>query len=199
MYNSDAGRDKAALHSKFGEGLAILVALGLLNAAYPLVFVNHISTPELALQAHNEIVECVGASGLVGGQAIDKALAKEADLIDFSIEETKDETEGDLRKSFLIRLSFRVGAILAGADYPDLANISRFAELFSIIYTLSDDLTDVEKGDRVENEENEQEVIQTNLSNLAEEAKSVLVENFPSNEARSCLIQMTEYLAERGV
>lgn len=197
MYNADSGRGKVALHLKVGEGLAILVALGLLNASYPLVFVNHIAMPERALQAHREIVECVGASGLVGGQAIDKALAKNVELIDFSIDESKDESPGNLRNSVLMRLAFRVGAILAGADYPDLANVSRFAELLSIIYALSDDLTDFENGS--DNSENNQEkdVIQNNLDNLAEEAKSVLVENFPSNEARSCLIQLTEYLVER--
>jgi len=35
------------------------------------------------------------------------------------------------------------------------------------------------------------------LKKIIEEAKLILVENFPANEARSCLIQLTDYLAER--
>jgi hypothetical protein len=47
-----------------------------LNASYNLVFVNHKNSPQQAIQAHFEIVECVGAAGMVGGQSVDLALAK---------------------------------------------------------------------------------------------------------------------------
>ena len=75
MDNSRTRRGKPALHEKYSQGLAILVALGLLNAAYGLVFVNHSNLPERALRAHAEVVECVGAGGMVGGQSIDLAMA----------------------------------------------------------------------------------------------------------------------------
>lgn len=70
MDNSTERLGKQPLHEEYNEGLAILVALGLLNAAYGLVFVNHLAQPERVIAAHSEIVECVGASGMVGG-AID--------------------------------------------------------------------------------------------------------------------------------
>ena len=35
------------------------------------------------------------------------------------------------------------------------------------------------------------------LQSLAEETKRVLIENFPASDARSCLIQLTDYIAER--
>src|SRR6201999_960594 len=76
MDNANKRRGKTSLHEKFGEGLAILVALGFLNASYGLVFVNHHGLPERAMQAHAEIVECVGAAGMIGGQAVDLALAQ---------------------------------------------------------------------------------------------------------------------------
>ncbi|MDQ3089298.1 MAG: polyprenyl synthetase family protein, partial [Acidobacteriota bacterium] len=41
MDNADKRRGKTSLHEKFGEGLAVLVAIGFLNASYALVFVNH--------------------------------------------------------------------------------------------------------------------------------------------------------------
>jgi geranylgeranyl diphosphate synthase type II len=182
MHNADAGLGKTAVHRIFGEGLALLAALGLLNASYPLVFVHHIEMPERALQAHQEIAECVGASGLVGGQTLAKNYKKNI----------KREPSENLRTSGLIRLAMRIGAILAGADYHDLANLSRFAELFSDVYGLSVELNDSEKGSSQQKENK-----RTKLHNLAGEAKSILVGDFPSNEARSCLIQLTEFLAER--
>lgn len=178
-------RKNISLGEKYGEGLAVLVALSLLNAAYPLVFVNHIGMPERAMQAHAEIVECVGASGLVGGQTIDLKMAKGAQEDDFAddfyIESTKN-----LKTSALMRLALRVGAILAGADYLDSANLARFAGFFGDAFQISEDLENSPINDSMQNQ----------LNNLVEEAKRFLIENFPSNEARSCLIQLMEYLAE---
>ncbi len=201
MDNSSERRGKTSLHEKFGEGLAILVAIGFLNASYGLIFVNHREMPERAMQAHAEIVECVGASGMVGGQSIDLALAKGAGVIKHSDFET--ESIRNLKTSALMRLALRIGAILAGANYLELANLSRFAELLGDAYQLSDDLIDFEEdGELFETNKtfaiNEgQDSARLKLKTIVEEAKRVLVENFPSNEARSCLIQLTDYLTER--
>lgn len=200
MDNASERRGKTSLHEKFGEGLAILVAIGFLNASYGLVFVNHNGTPERAIQAHAEIVECVGAAGMVGGQSVDLALAQSAS----GNKNTDAESESikNLKTSALVRLSLRVGAILAGANYLELAKLSRFAELFGDAYQLSDDLIDLEEDSEIFKENKnfanqENEAARLRLKTLIEEAKRILIENFPSNEARSCLIQLTDYLAER--
>lgn len=201
MDNSNERRGAASLHEKFGEGLAILVAVGFLNAAYGLVFVNHNGMPERAMQAHAEIIECVGASGMVGGQSVDLALAKSAganDKTDYEFESIRN-----LKTSALMRLALRLGAILAGANYLELANLSRFAELLGDAYQLSDDLIDLEEDSELFRSRktfaiNEgQNAARLKLNTIVKEARRVLVENFPSNEARSCLIQLTDYLAER--
>ncbi len=201
MDNSNERRGKTSLHEKFGEGLAILAAIGLLNASYNLVFVNHTTMPDRAMAAHAEIVECVGASGMVGGQSIDLALAKGAGVIKHSEFET--ESIRNLKTSALMRLALRIGAILAGANYLELAHLSRFAELLGDAYQLSDDLLDLEEdGELFEAKttyalNQNQATANLKLITIIEEAKRVLIENFPSNEARSCLIQLTDYLAER--
>ncbi|MBA3634709.1 MAG: polyprenyl synthetase family protein, partial [Acidobacteria bacterium] len=41
MDDSNERRGKTSLHEKFGEGLAVLVGIGFLNAAYNLDFFNH--------------------------------------------------------------------------------------------------------------------------------------------------------------
>ncbi|MCY7347524.1 MAG: polyprenyl synthetase family protein [Pyrinomonadaceae bacterium] len=205
MDNSNERRGKTSLHERYGEGLAVLVAVGFLNAAYGLVFVNHNGMPERAMAAHAEIIECVGAAGMVGGQSVDLALAKEAQTADANRNSnTEYESIRNLKTSALMRLALRVGAILAGANYLELAHLSRFAELLGDAYQLSDDLIDLEEDAAIfaENQKtfaisSGREAANLKLKRIVEDAKRILIENFHSNEARSCLIQLTDYLAER--
>jgi geranylgeranyl diphosphate synthase type II len=199
MDNAPERRGKTSLHEKYSEGLAILAALGLLNASYGLVFVNHHELPERAMQAHAEIVECIGASGMVGGQSLDLALAKGASSND-SIEQ---ESSRNLKTSALMRLALRLGGILAGADYLQLSALSRFAELLGDAYQLGDDLLDLqEDGEIFEGRQTfalsyGTETAHLRLKTLTDEAKRILTEHFAPGEARTNLIQLTDYLAER--
>lgn len=203
MDNADERRGKTSLHEKYGEGLAVLAAIGFLNASYGLVFVNHKEMPERAIRAHAEIVECVGAAGMVGGQSVDLALAKSANSNDFSKEDYTFESVRNLKTSALMRLALRVGAVLAGANHLELKNLSRFAGLLGDAYQLSDDLLDLEEDSKLFGlnkpfaVDKGQDAARLKLKSIIDEAKRVLIENFPPNEARSCLIQLTDYLAER--
>jgi len=159
--------EQQTLDEKFGGSMATLVGLSLLNTAYPLVFANHSGTPERAFAAHSEVVECVGAAGLIGG-----------------IETNSDSTKPsvDAKFSAHIRLAMRLGAILSDANYLELANISRFAELLGETYQ--------NKSDSKGNEADGIRLIAT-----TDVATRILIENFSSNEARTCLIQLTEKIA----
>lgn len=200
MDNARERRGKTSLHEKFGESLAILVAISFLNASYSLVFVNHAGLPERAMAAHAELVECIGANGMIGGQSMDLALAKGANNgSDFETESIRN-----LKTSALMRLSLRVGAILAGASHLDLVALSRFAALLGDAYQLSDDLLDLEEDGEIFSENQKtfainqgKEKAKIQLNRTIEEAKRILIENFPPGEARTCLIQLTDYLAER--
>lgn len=202
MDNARERRGKTSLHEKFGEGLAILVAIGFLNASYGLVFVNHVNLPERAMLAHAEIVECIGASGMIGGQSVDLALAKGEGGNNSSNEAF--ESVRNLKTSALMRLSLRVGAILAGASHFDLVTLSRFAELLGDAYQLKDDLIDIEEDSEIFSDEQKTFAIEKGkksanlqLQKVIEEAKRILIEDFSPSEARSCLIQLTDYLTER--
>lgn len=196
-------RGKTSLHERFGEGLAVLVALGFLNAAYGLVFVGQSGAPARAIAAHAELVECVGASGMVGGQSVDLALAKSASASDFSPTNYNYESIRNLKTSALMRLAVRVGAISAGARRDELKNLSRFAALLGDAYQLSDDLLDLEEDAGVFDANKTfagsfgRDAARAKLENLISEAKQILIENFPSSDARICLIELTDYLAER--
>ncbi|MGI9035340.1 MAG: polyprenyl synthetase family protein [Pyrinomonadaceae bacterium] len=203
MDNAPERRGKPALHEKFGAGLAILAALGLLNAAYGLVFVNHYNLPERAMQAHAELVECVGAAGMVGGQSIDLAMAKAANSTDESLNDFSFESNRNLKTSALIRLALRVGAILAGADYAQLNSLSGFAALLGDAYQLGDDLLDLQEDEAIFETRKTlalnfgRETAEMRLKNLVAAARKILLDNFSPSPARSHLIQLTEYLAER--
>ncbi len=201
MDNAPERRGKTSVHEKFGEGLAVLVAIGFLNVSYGLIFVNHANLLERAMLAHAELVECIGAAGMLGGQSVDLALAKGV-----AAGENSDNFEAvrNLKTSALMRLSLRVGAILAGASQLDLATLSRFAGLLGDAYQLSDDLIDLEEDGAIFGDEQKtfainegKQMASLKLQKTVEEAKRILVENFPPSEARTCLLQLTDYLAER--
>lgn len=204
MDNSPQRRGKTSLHEKFGEGLAVLVGLGFLNASYNLVFVNHSNTPERAIQAHAELVECVGASGMVGGQAVDLALAQGASVNDFSAQTYESESIRNLKTSALMRLALRVGAILAGANADRLDALSHFAELLGDAYQLSDDLIDLDEDGEIFSRNQTtftlkqgREAAQAKLKTMIEDAKEILIDNFEPSAARNNLEQLADYLAER--
>lgn len=200
MDNAAERRGQTSLHEKFGEGLAVLVAIGFLNASYGLVFVNHANLPERAMLAHAELVECIGASGMVGGQSVDLALATGA-----AAGSTADsESIRNLKTSALMRLSLRVGAILAGASPLDLVKLSRFAELLGDAYQLGDDLIDLDEdagifvsAQKTLAGSEGRTLAERRLRNTIDDAKRILIENFPAGEARSCLVQFADYLADR--
>jgi geranylgeranyl diphosphate synthase type II len=203
MDNSNERRGKTSLHEMYGEGLAVLVAIGFLNAAYNLVFVNHKNSPERAIEAHFEIVECVGAAGMVGGQSVDLALAKGTNSNDSLTVDYDFETVRNLKTSALMRLALRVGAILAGANHQELTHLSRFAGLLGDAYQLSDDLLDLEEDAQMFSvnktfaADKGLDLAQSKLQTIVEEAKQILIENYSPTEARDCLIQLTDYLAKR--
>lgn len=197
-------RGKTSLHDKFGEGLAVLVGLGFLNASYGLVFVNHSNQPERAIRAHAELVECIGAAGMVGGQAVDLALAQGAGSGDSGAQNYESESVRNLKTSALMRLALRVGAILAGANDHQLNALSIYAELLGDAYQLGDDLLDLEEDGEIFSQnqttfalEKGRDAAQLKLKKMVEEAKGILIDNFAPSIARDNLEQLTDYLAER--
>src|SRR5436853_2132599 len=135
MDNAVERRGKPTLHQRYGEGLAVLVAIALLNASYRL-FVNCEDTKSAAtLLALGEIVNCI--EGQIRGQTLD--IAQSASNIVLA----ELETVRNLKATALIRLALRLGPILTGTDQHHLEVLSAFADLLGEAYQLSDDITDV--------------------------------------------------------
>lgn len=202
----DAGerRGKTSLHARFGEGLSVLVGLGLLNASYGLVFVGRAAEPERAMRAHAEIVECVGSAGMVGGQAVDLAAAQSAGAGGLSGGDHTTESIRNLKTSALMRLALRVGAILAGADAVHLDAFSRFSALLGDAYQLGDDLLDLEEDGEIFKDkpatfalQTDGETVRARLKSLVGEAKEILYDGLAPSAARANLAELADYLAQR--
>jgi geranylgeranyl diphosphate synthase type II len=202
MDDAATRRGRPALHRKYGEGVAILVAINLMNAAFGLVIANAVPYPESGPLACEELIECVGPNGMLGGQAID--LAARVGALPTSSEEFLEESR-NRKTSALIRLSLRLGAILVGAPSERLLALSQFAELLGNAYQLIDDMLDVEEdaprprvaqlAERPAAEHVEDTA--TKVSALLEQAKQAVVNEFGQTRHSKLLCEVADYVGRR--
>lgn len=205
MDDATERRGKESLHRHYGEALAVLVALGLMNASYGLVFENERVEREKSIAAHREIVACIGTSGMVTGQSFDlaanrnKAGGSNKDGFDF-------DAVRNLKTSALMRMALRVGAILSGANARQLDALSNFAELLGQAYQISDDVLDLtEDAALSRNEriaatsavEHGADDARRRVASFITQAKNVLADEFGQNEPAQLLSQIADYIAAR--
>lgn len=193
-------RGRAALHMRYGEGIAILVALALMNASYGLISGGTKAVARNAA-AHNEVVECIGSHGMIAGQYLDmSSVAPTASGVGIG-------GACNLKTSALIRLSLRIGAILSGATAEQLEALRRFAGLLGDAYQLSDDILDIKEDASLTLTiqrrptavmDKGMEDAKRSLSILLEEAKTTVLTTFDSNPASSLLCDITDYMGERS-
>ncbi|GAC1446376.1 MAG: polyprenyl synthetase family protein [Pyrinomonadaceae bacterium] len=198
-------RGKESLHRRYGEALAVLVALGLMNASYPLVFENERIEKEKAIAAHHEIVACIGTGGMVTGQAVDLAVNRN-DRNGSSEDGFDFDAVRNLKTSALMRMALRVGAILSGANAQQLNTLSNFAELLGQAYQISDDVLDLTEDaalafdERIAataaNKRGADEARRRVASHIAQ-AKKLLSNEFGENQPTRLLSQMADYIAAR--
>lgn len=132
-------RGHACLHLRYGEGLAIIVALALMNASYRVVASRAPRDTAAGQRAFRELTDCIGAQ--IAGQA--------ADLTP-SLTRTADERSGDgavrhWKTSGLLRLALTLGPTLSGARSSDVAALSRFGRLLGEAYQTLDDARDIDE------------------------------------------------------
>jgi len=118
-------RGSAAIHLVFGEDIALLAALALLNQAYALLGCNRCLLAEAAA--------CIGSNGMIGGQALDLA-AKSADSVSF--------TSRNRKTSALMRLTLVAGAMACEASPDVVEALARAGEDLGEAYQVCDDLSD---------------------------------------------------------
>lgn len=137
MDDADVRRNRHALHLVYGEGVAVLAAVALLNQSYALLSDAACGGDGAAaggalLRAASR---CVGSDGMVGGQVVD--LETRAGAAD-------DEALAcrDLKTVALMRLMMTAGALACGACVEETSTLSDFGECFGRAYQVCDDVWD---------------------------------------------------------
>jgi geranylgeranyl diphosphate synthase type II len=142
--NDDTRRGEPASHKVFGEGVALLAGDALLTEAF-----HWISRPEvlrwvepgLIVRLTHEIAAAAGATGMVGGQALDLEWeGREADVA--AVEYIHVRKTGAL-----ILAAARVGASVGGASSRELGQIGRYARFLGLAFQITDDILDAEGRD----------------------------------------------------
>ena len=139
MDDADLRRGRPTVHKVYGESMALLAALALFNQAYALLARTAAQNGSLTLveQLMHEATQCLGANGVIGGQAVDLASMSVA---------PEDMASRNLKTTALMRLTMTAGAIASGASEADVKALARFGECLGLAYQVCDDLLD-ELGD----------------------------------------------------
>jgi geranylgeranyl diphosphate synthase type II len=144
MDNDSLRRGRPTLHVVYNDGIAILAGDGLLTEAFALLAREPPEThdPEIGarkLRTLQVIATAAGATGMVGGQAMDlQAITSAAKIDRRSLEEMHRRKTGAL-----IRAAAVAGAIMAGALDDVVTAIDEYATHLGLAFQIVDDILDV--------------------------------------------------------
>jgi geranylgeranyl diphosphate synthase type II len=133
-------RGAPTLHREFGEDLAILAAVALLNHAYGLVTKNHAAANPRQwpiAQVIKRVVDAVGWDGTIAGEAVD--LHSEGSALDFDTLEFIHSR----KTGALFVAAAAVGGMLANISPAALGRVETFAKNLGLAFQITDDVLDV--------------------------------------------------------
>src|SRR5438270_4053868 len=133
-------RGQPTLHREFGEDLAILSSVALLNHAYGLVAKNYAALRPRQwpmLQVIKRVVDAVGWDGTIAGEAVD--LHSETSRLDFDTLEFIHSR----KTGALFVAAAAVGAMLANISPAALGRVEVFAKNLGLAFQITDDILDV--------------------------------------------------------
>ena len=146
MDDAQLRRGAPTLHREFGEDLAILSAVALLNHSYGLISANHAALSPRRWAASvviERVVAAVGWDGTVAGEAVD--LHSEESSLDFDTLEFIHSR----KTGALFVAAAAVGGMLANMDAPTLRRIEIFAKNLGLAFQITDDVLDVTSAPEV--------------------------------------------------
>ncbi len=140
MDNDDFRRGKPTNHKVYGEAMAILAGDALLTMAFDLISRPDLmkgSDPVRQVRIIQELGYGSGNIGMVGGQVFDiQAENKDIDLP--TLQNIHKHKTG-----MLIRAAVRMGAVVAGANDRQLADMTGYAEEIGLAFQIADDVLNV--------------------------------------------------------
>jgi geranylgeranyl pyrophosphate synthase len=150
MDDDSLRRGRPTLHVVAGEGMAILAGDGLLTEAFALLAREpHTDDPAVVirkLRVIGVVATAAGATGMVGGQAIDLASVATAPggLPSPPLDAEGLQAMHAKKTGALIRASAVAGAIMGGAGDPVAAAVDAAAAELGLAFQIVDDILDVE-------------------------------------------------------
>ncbi|MEN6498163.1 MAG: polyprenyl synthetase family protein [Thermoguttaceae bacterium] len=136
MDDDDLRRGLPTCHKKFDEATAILAGDALLALAFE-VLAKDVRPPAVAAACGAALAESAGACHLVGGQADDM----DGGWQDGGLRAL--EGLHQRKTGAMIRVSLRLGAMIAGADQSQLDALDEYGWRLGLAFQVTDDLLDV--------------------------------------------------------
>jgi geranylgeranyl diphosphate synthase type II len=149
MDNDTMRRGRPTLHVVAGEGMAILAGDGLLTEAFAVMAAAPAGADAAVHMRQLRVIAIVaraaGASGMVGGQALDLT-GNDRGPGDVAAPPGAEQLAliSSKKTGALIRASAVAGAIMGGAGDHDVALIDDAAAQFGLAFQIIDDILDVE-------------------------------------------------------
>jgi len=141
MDDDSLRRGRPTNHVVYGDGMAILAGDGLLTEAFALLSLEP-RDPDLAsrkIRAIHTIASAAGASGMVGGQAIDLLAVGSSTFDEYSLQDMHARKTGAL-----IRAAAVAGAIMGGGGNEAIDAVDEFGRHLGLAFQIVDDILDVE-------------------------------------------------------
>lgn len=181
--NDDFRHGKPTNHKKFNEATAILAGDGLLNNAYIVI------SEELKKSENEEINNKIKVFHEFSN-AIDRMIAGEYLDTEYEGKEISEEYLEYIHKNktgALLKLSTRMGAILAEASEEDLDRLTKYSEKIGLAFQIKDDIL---------SEEGNEEILGKPVGNDKKLQKCTYVSKYGIEGAKDILEQITKEAIE---
>jgi geranylgeranyl diphosphate synthase type II len=148
MDNDSLRRGRPTLHVVYGDGIAVLAGDGLQAEAFSLLAREpHTDNPAIVarkLRVVAVIAAAAGATGMVGGQAIDLQAAGQAPGHHLTLDADGLRGMHARKTGALITASAVSGAIIGGGDERHVGAVTTYGTELGLAFQIVDDVLDVE-------------------------------------------------------
>jgi geranylgeranyl diphosphate synthase type II len=142
MDDDDLRRGRPTSHKAFGEAMAILAGDALLTDAFAVVATGIAAEQAVRGRLAAELALAAGAGGMVGGQVLDIADDRPANLEYLT-------RMHRLKTGALIKAACRMGAIAGGGDAAALDAAEIYGDAVGLAFQIADDVLDVTQSAEV--------------------------------------------------
>ncbi len=184
MDNSDLRRGQPTAHRQFGEDLAILSGIGLLNRAFGVLSSVEGVAAETRIEMVAALSEAIGSNGLVGGQVLDLRERSAALGISGVQEINRRKTAA------LFVAAAEIGARVGGANARQVDAARKFGAELGFALQISDDLIDDPAFAGKTGKDTGKDADKPTVVSVLGKAAAIRLYQAHLGEARACLAEM---------